>query len=176
MGHFNNITDFLTIYTLYTLITFLIAFVAASVACFGFLYFFFRKEIRLFKNRKRPIMIFKSAGNNMVLEVKLLRDCKFFNIPEEPTEAPQNIDRIRNHSLVIIGYSSSMDISDFEKIYNGVKNAGIPVIVYSKERIPDDVFRMLRDYSYYSTCQVPLRLLNDVFTILSTFPQNKKHR
>ncbi|MDP3029802.1 MAG: hypothetical protein Q8O04_09970 [Deltaproteobacteria bacterium] len=171
MGHFNNITDFLNIYTL---ITFLITFVAASVACFGFLYFFFRKEIRLFKNRKRPIMIFKSAGEDMELETKLLRDSKLFNIPEEPTDKPQNIDRINEHSLIIIGYSSEMSASDFDQIYSGAKNAGIPVIIYSKNRIPENVFKKLRDYSWYSICQVPLRLLNDVFTILSTFPHSKK--
>jgi len=116
-------------------------------------------------------MIFKSNGEDMELETKLLRDSKLFNIPEDPTDKHQNIDRIKNHSLIIIGYSNNM--SNFDAIFTGAKSAGIPVIIYSKDRIPDDVFQGLRDYSWYSTCQVPLRLINDVFTILSTFPNNK---
>jgi hypothetical protein len=158
----------ITALDVYSVILFFVYFVLGVVACFAFFTFFFRKEIRLFKNRKRPIMIFKSAGEDMEIETKLLRDNQLFNIPEEPTDKHQNIDRIKNHSLIIIGYSAGM--TNFEDIFNGAKNAGIPVIIYSKDKIPDDIFNKLRNYSWYSSCQVPLRLINDVFTILSTFP------
>jgi len=158
----------ITALDVYSVILFFVYFVLEVVACFAFFTFFFRKEIRLFKNRKRPIMIFKSAGEDMEIETKLLRDSQLFNIPEEPTDKHQNIDRIKNHSLIIIGYSAGM--TNFEDIFNGAKNAGIPIIIYSKDKIPDDIFNKLRNYSWYSTCQVPLRLINDVFTILSTFP------
>jgi hypothetical protein len=158
----------ITALDVYSVILFFVYFVLGVVACFAFFTFFFRKEIRLFKNRKRPIMIFKSAGEDMEIETKLLRDSQLFNIPEEPTDKHQNIDRIKNHSLIIIGYSAGM--TNFEDIFNGAKNAGIPVIIYSKDKIPDDIFNKLRNYSWYSSCQVPLRLINDVFTILSTFP------
>jgi len=158
----------ITALDVYSVILFFVYFVLEVVACFAFFTFFFRKEIRLFKNRKRPIMIFKSAGEDMEIETKLLRDSQLFNIPEEPTDKHQNIDRIKNHSLIIIGYSAGM--TNFEDIFNGAKNAGIPIIIYSKDKIPDDIFNKLRNYSWYSICQVPLRLINDVFTILSTFP------
>ncbi len=153
---------------IYSLIAFASYFILGALVCLAFLKFFFRKEIRLFNNRSRPIMIFKSASQDMEIETKLLRDSRLFNIPEDPTDKHQNIDRIKDHSLIIIGYSE--DMTNFDDIFNGAKNAGIPVIVYSKNKIPDGVFNKLRDYSWYSTCQVPLRLINDVFTILSTFP------
>jgi len=153
---------------IYSLITFAVYFALGALTCFAFLRFFFRKEIRLFNNRCRPIMIFKSTDEDMEIETKLLRDSKLFNVPEDPTNKHQNIDRIKNHSLIIIGYSEGM--ANFDDIFNGAKNAGVPVIIYSKNKIPDDVFNKLRNYSWYSTCQVPLRLINDVFTILSTFP------
>jgi len=153
---------------IYSLITFAVYFALGVLTCFAFLRFFFRKEIRLFNNRCRPIMIFKSTDEDMEIETKLLRDSKLFNVPEDPTNKHQNIDRIKNHSLIIIGYSEGM--ANFDDIFNGAKNAGVPVIIYSKNKIPDDVFNKLRNYSWYSTCQVPLRLINDVFTILSTFP------
>lgn len=160
-----NLTTALDIYSL---LAFVIYFILGALVCFAFLKFFFRKEIRLFNNRSRPIMIFKSTGQDMEIETKLLRDSKLFNIPEDPTDKHQNIDRIKNHSLIIIGYSTGM--TNFDDIFNGAKSAGVPVIVYSKDKIPDDVFNKLRNYSWYSTCQVPLRLINDVFTVLSTFP------
>lgn len=107
----------------------------------------------------------------MEIETKLLRDAKIFNIPEEPTDKYQNLDRIKDHGLVIVGYSNLMN--NFNNIFEGAINAGIPIIVYSKNTIPKNVFNRLRSYSWYSTCQVPLRLLNDVFTILSTFPNKR---
>lgn len=160
-----NLTTALDIYSL---VAFAVYFILGALVCFAFLSFFFRKEICLFNNRRRPIMIFKSTGEDMEVETKLLRDSKLFNIPEDPTDKHQNIDRIKDHSLIIIGYSAGM--TNFGDIFNGAKSVGVPAIVYSKDKIPDDVFNKLRNYSWYSTCQVPLRLINDVFTILSTFP------
>lgn len=163
--------NFLIALDFYSFIVFAFYFIFGAVTCIAFLSFFFRKELRLFKNRRRPIMIFKSPGEDMENETKLLKDSKLFNIPEEPTDKHQNIDRIKDHSLIIIGYSDGM--ANFDNIFNGAKNSAVPVIVYSKNRIPDEIFNELRNYSWYSTCQVPLRLINDVFTILSTFPKRK---
>ena len=160
--------NLITTMDIYSLIYFAVYFILGVLVCFAFLRFFFRKEIRLFNNRRRPIMIFKSTSEDMEVETKILRDSKLFNIPENPTDKHQNIDRIKDHSLIIIGYSTGM--TNFDDIFNGAKSVGVPVIVYSKDKIPDDIFNKLRNYSWYSTCQVPLRLINDVFTILSTFP------
>lgn len=139
---------------------------------FGFLRFSIFKALRLFRNRQRPIMIFKSKGEDMQVETKLLRDCKLFNIPEEPTDKLQDINRITNHCLVIIGYSTAM--KDFNKIYEGVQRFGVPVIIYSKGNIPVNSMKTIKEYPWYSVCQVPLRLLNDVFTVLSTFPEKRQ--
>lgn len=117
-------------------------------------------------------MIFKSEDADMEIETKLLKDSGLFNIPEEPTDKHQDIDRIKDHSLVIIGYSENME--HLNEILNGVKAEHIPLIVYSTHNIPEEQFQALRNYSFYSTCQVPLRLLNDAFTILATFPEKVK--
>ena len=138
----------------------------------SFLRFSIFKALRLFRNRQRPILIFKSQGEDMQVETKLLRDCKLFNIPEEPTDKLQDINRITNHCLVIIGYSTGM--KDFNKIYKGVQRFGVPVIIYSKGNIPASAMKTIKEYPWYSVCQVPLRLLNDVFTVLSTFPEKRQ--
>jgi hypothetical protein len=52
------------------------------------------------------------------------------------------------------------------------------LLIYTKhdelDRAGDD-FKVLTGYSYHSICNLPLRLVNDVFTVLSTFPHNKNN-
>lgn len=141
-----------------------------------FLYWFLRKEIRLFKNRRRPIKIFysKGAALNMRTETQTLRDSGFFNIPEDPTDDFQDCHRIEDHGLVIIGYSKGM--AGLEEILNCVKAKRIPLIVYTKDMLDTADKALLETYPWYSLCNVPLRLMSDTFTILSTFPIPKYDR
>ena len=153
----------------YTLVTLLIGFIIGVLAFVGFIIFFLKKEWRLYKNRERPIMVFKSESQNMNLEMNLLRDSKLFSV-NEPSENFQDIDRLDNHSLIIVGYSPEM--KGFRQIIEGARNKKVPIIVYAKyESITDEDNELLASYSYYSICNLPLRLMNDVFTILSTFPK-----
>lgn len=167
LNFFNNLA---TAFDVYTIIWILISNV---ILFFCFFRFFFLKERRLFKNRKRPIMIFKSRDQSMELETKLLRDSKFFNIPEDPTDKHQNTDRIKNHGLIIVGYSPGMD--GFQNILSASKSKQIPIIIYAAPgAITEEDYKEICKYSYHSICNLPLRLVNDVFTILSTFPHGKK--
>ena len=120
-------------------------------------------------------MIFKSKDQSMDTETKLLKDSKFFNIPEDPTDNPQNVDRIKNHGLIIVGYSKGMD--GFQNILSTAKSKRIPIIIYAANNAIDKEgkdYEEIGKYSYHSICNLPLRLVNDVFTILSTFPHWKK--
>jgi len=136
---------------------------------FASLRFWYRKEIRLCKNARRPIMIFKSEDSDMEVETKLLRDVGLFHVDEEPTDKHQMTDRLSGYGLVIIGYSKKM--KDFDTIFSAVKAAHIPVIVYGD--LPDELAQDLRKYSWHCMCRTPLRLVNDVLGILSTFPHEK---
>lgn len=164
--------NMLTAVDVYTIIWIIISNVILY-SCF--LRFFFLKERRLYKNRKRPIMIFKSKDQSMELETKLLRDSKFFNIPEDPTDRHQNTDRIKNHGLIIVGYSPGMD--GFKNILTTAKDKQIPIIIYAVPGAIDtkgDDYKLICSYSYNCMCNFPLRLVNDVFTILSTFLHKEK--
>ncbi len=168
----NIFSNMLTAVDVYTIIWIVISNV---ILYFCFFRFFFLKERRLFKNRKRPIMIFKSKDQSMEIETKLLRDSKFFNVPEDPTDRHQNTDRITNHGLIIVGYSLGMD--GFKNILSAAKDKQIPIIIYSAQGAivqGGEDSRLISSYSYHSVCNVPLRLVNDVFTILSTFPHRKR--
>lgn len=72
------------IFNAQTLISALIGGMTGAAALYGILRFIYRKEIRLFNNAKRPIMIFKCDGMNMEIETQMLRDIGFFNINEQP--------------------------------------------------------------------------------------------
>lgn len=119
-------------------------------------------------------MIFCSGKGtmNMGMETNILRDSKLFKIPEDPTNSYQDCNRIKNHSLVIIGYTPKMD--GFKDILDAIKVKKIPVIVYTKEQIDPDDRKLLDSYPWHSVCNFPLKLMNDVFTILSTFPNEKR--
>ncbi len=141
---------------------------SGTVIAFAFLFWFAKKEIRLFRNRRRPIMIFSSVRNSMEMEITMLRDAKLFNIPEGPTSSFQDVNRLGKHGLVIIGYTPKME--GLADILIAVKTKKIPIIVYTKERLDTDEQKLLESYQWYSVCNFPMRLLNDVFATLSTFP------
>ncbi|MGC9605767.1 MAG: hypothetical protein ABSF56_03400 [Minisyncoccia bacterium] len=148
----------------------IIGLIVASAFLAAFSVFFFKKEIRLFLNRRRPIKIFMADGVNMGAEVEMLRKSKLFKI-EEPTTDHRQCDGIGNHSLIIIGYKRQM--AGLSDIVNAARTAKIPVIVYAKEQLEETDKSLLNSYSWHSVCNFPLKLMNDVFTILSTFPKMK---
>ncbi|MDD2807500.1 MAG: hypothetical protein PHW95_03220 [Patescibacteria group bacterium] len=134
-----------------------------------------RKEFRWFRNVRRPIMIFSPKGSttlDMKMETKILRDTKFFKIPEDPSDNFQDCHNIANHSLVIVGYEPGM--AGFKDILNAVKSVKIPIVVYTKQPLAETDRNLLNSYPWHSVCNFPLKLLSDTFTILSTFPNKKR--
>ncbi len=121
---------------------------------------------RLAKNCKREIIIFSSGSEDMKIETDLLRATEFFKITKDPF--PNHALQITANCLVIIGYSDPME--NFDKILREVETRRLPVIIYSKKRLPDDITNRIKEYPLHSICQTPLRLISDVFAILSTFP------
>lgn len=155
------------------LVTTIISFVGFAIIVVAFFRFSLGKEVRLFLNRRRPIMIFKSADQSMEMETKILKDSGLFTIKEDPTASHQNTDRIKDHGLIIVGYTKGMP--GFSNILAAAKQHQIPIIVYaSPSAITSEDFKLITDYSYHSVCGLPLRLVSDVFAILSTFPHEKK--
>lgn len=162
-----------TVGTLLTLRDISIILVTVVVFSLLFTVFIFRKHIRQYRNLKRPIKIFYAKGQtlNMQVEARTLRESGFFNIPEEPTDNYQDCHSITDHGLVIVGYTPGMQ--GLKDILDVVKNKRIPLIVYTKERLDDADKVLLESYPWYSLCNVPLRVISDAYTILSTFPLPK---
>lgn len=170
-SNLNTVID--AVGTLITLKDIGIIFITLVVFTLLFTLFIFKKQIRLYRNLKRPIKVFYAKGQtlNMQVETRTLRESGFFNIPEEPTDNYQDCHSISDHGLIIIGYTPGME--GLEDILDVIKTKRIPLIVYTKERLNEADRLLLESYPWYSLCNVPLRVISDAYTILSTFPLPK---
>ncbi len=160
-------------YEQYSKVGIILLIIANVILLISFLKFFLSKEFRLFRNIKRPIKIINTNDNLMENEIATLKKVGFFNLSESPSSDHKNLDMIDKHSLVILGYSRNMN--NFNDVIDKVENNKVPLIIYSKDELKTEHLEYLRSkYSWYSICNFPLKLLNDVFTTLSTFPSKKK--
>lgn len=133
--------------------------------------FFHKKERRLFKNIQRPIGIIATEDKSMAHEAELLRRVGFFDVGN-PSSDGRAADLMNDKRLVIIGYTP--DSQAFKDAFNAAKQREVPVIVYAgPTRISNDDMTLLQGYSHHSMCNTPLRLISDVFSVMSTYPEDK---
>lgn len=145
--------------------------VGGLIGAWGWFRFFRKKETRLFKNLQRPVEIIATETKPMTLESVLLKRVGFFNI-KDPSSDSRAVDLMNGNRLVIIGYSPNSQA--FKNAFNAAKQREIPVIVYAgPTRITEEDMRLLQDYSHHSMCNTPLRLISDVFAMMSTLPEEK---
>lgn len=136
------------------------------------LWFVCKKDLRLIQNLRRPIMVIGSSGKDMSLIINLIQDAGFFRM-EPPSRTAQSTDRIRRHSIVVIGYTSGE--SEMGKIIEAVKAKSIPVIIYATpNEINEEDEKLIREYSYAEIANSPFRLMNLIFSILSTHKYDRE--
>lgn len=162
--------------TIFWIIGIILSFFAGAAVVVAFVNSFFKREMIIFNNLKRPIKIFYPSGSqtdNMEMEFKLLAKSGLFNV-EKPTNDSRDTVNITNHSLVILGCDKQM--GNFDDVFDKVQEQKIPVLLYTfgdNEALKPEHWAKLKKYPYYSVCNSPLRLVSDVLTVLSTFPSNK---
>lgn len=133
--------------------------------------FFRKKERRLFKNIQRPIAVIATQDKPMTHEAQLLKRVGFFNVGT-PSADGRARDVLNGNRLVIIGYSPNSET--FKEIFKAAAQREIPVIVYAgPTRITPEDMELLQSYSHHSMCNTPLRLISDVFALMSTYPEDK---
>ena len=143
--------------------------ITGALGAIAWLKFFRKKEARLFKNIQRPIAIVATESKPMTHEADLLKRSGLFEDVGEPKSDPRTIDYFKGKRLIIIGYSPSMQ--NLETIINAARGHEIPVLVYAGPRdITDEHMAILQSYTYHSMCNTPLRLVSDVFAVMSTSP------
>ncbi|MEL7246501.1 MAG: hypothetical protein AAFX46_18155 [Cyanobacteria bacterium J06636_27] len=78
-----------------------------------------------------------------------------------------NVDK---DCMVILGIGN--DFTYFKEVFDRAKNFNIPLIVYTygdSKALTKDHWNLLNSYQWYSVCNTPLRLISEIFNILSTF-------
>lgn len=152
------------------------------LAVWKFLWHFIQKELRLYRNLKRPIIVIapsdnqgKIRGKEMEMEIEKLRDNKLFNVYEGTTDY-RNFDPQNDYCLVVLGYDKNM--IGLDEILSKVKNLQIPLIVYTYgENVmalnPDDKSK-LDSYPWTLFANFRLTLINSIFNTLATYPYGKR--
>lgn len=156
---------------LLTILQISISLIGGAIGAAAWFRFFHKKELRLFNNIKRPIGIIGTDDMPLEHEATLLKRVGFFDV-ETPSSDARAVDVLDNKRLVVIGYTPNSEV--FKQVFQAAKQKAIPVIVYSgPARIDNEDMAMLQTYSHHSMCNTPLRLISDVFAIMSTYPEGK---
>lgn len=154
-----------------------ISLVTGFVGALSCVKFFYKREKIINNNLKRPIKIFfpqNSSAKNMDMEYNLLLKSGLFNV-EKPASDFRDTLRISNHSLIILGCDAGM--KNFDPVFDRAITYKIPILIYTfgdNSTLKPKHWKKLNGYPYYSVCNTPLRLISDVFTMLSTFPGERR--
>lgn len=156
------------VFTVRDLLIFLVSIIVFLKLFCGVLRSWFSRESRLFRNLKRPIMVLGSSGKDMKFETDILSG--FFNVKGEPSKDLRRLDTLKNHALIIASYTRGE--TDLNRIFTSAKNSKIPVIVYASQNDIDSQgkdMRLIRDYYLAEIANSPMRMVNLIFSILSTY-------
>lgn len=132
----------------------------------------FQREKIFFHNLQRTIKVFYPPYENnkeMEVEFEEIKNNHLFNADFKTCDI-RKINNIDIKSLVIISCGS--DFSYFESVYIKATQYKIPVIIYTygdSRALESKHWDLLNRYQWYSVCNTPIRLISDIFTILSTF-------
>lgn len=161
--------------------------IIASYKIFLGIVLFFRREINFQRNLKRPVLIIKptdaevrnneskyNVPMNMKREINLLKKSQLFSI-EGPITADEVATKIMNHGLIVIGYCEGM--GSFQDVLNTVKAKQIPIIIYTfglNNLLSSHDLAETKKYPWHTLSNFPVRLVSEVFSILSTFQYDKE--
>lgn len=135
-------------------------------------YLAIKRDWRLFDNLKRPIMVIGSSGKDMGLVVKLIRDAGFFRLEDFVGDTAQSLDRIKKHSIIVVGYTETE--TETARIIDTARAKSIPVIFYATfNEISKSDGDLILGYSYAEVANTPFRIMNLIFSILSTYKYDK---
>lgn len=142
---------------------------------FAFLRFWHKKEQRFFKNIQKPFIIFRLTDQqgDMELELEMLKNNGLFIPPTAVLTDARSLDWIEEQSLVIIAIDKNTTEDQFKAVYSKAAERGVPVIIYTlgDSRIELCDSELVKTYSKRVIVNQPLRLVSDIFTILSTSPE-----
>lgn len=127
-----------------------------------------KKQRRVLANLQRPVMVIGTPGEDMQSQTALLNEVGLFTVKYNCSE--KAIDHLSNdHRLLVLGYG---DRTQFFKVFERARAVRMPILVYAKpDSVPKEDRETISGYSFASLCNTDLRLISDVFAVMSTFPE-----
>jgi hypothetical protein len=136
----------------------------------------FRKarDNRLYKNVSRPFAVISTEQQPMSNEIDLLERSELFFKPKHFGVGGKNLQLLDDIKprLLVVGYSPNS--ATYKAAFDYARAHSLPFVVFTPQQITDDQDRAdIFAYSFGSLCQSELRLVSDVFSVMSTFPEDK---
>jgi len=182
MDTINRITNSLNI------LDFIKALITFMAFIFGLFIIFYRSIIvfwRLGKNLGKKVFIFCPTGGkrddgtdkDMERELSVLKSSGYFNLAKGIVTDFNNIvpEDIESAGIVVLGYHKEM--CHFEDFIQMVKQANKPLIIYTFELgypLSEEHRKIICNYKWYALSSMPLRLVSDLFSIMSSYQYESK--
>lgn len=131
------------------------------------------KNNRLYQNIERPFAVISTEQQSLTHEIDLLERTKFFK-PEHFGAGGRNLQLLNDIKprLLVVGYSPNSTI--YQEAFSYARAHSLPLVVFTPDQITDEQdLNAIKTYSFGSLCQTELRLVSDVFSVMSTFPEDK---
>lgn len=156
---------------LITVLAFVWPIIVWLIGAFIYVKFFRKREKRLFANMKRPVAIIPSGNSDMAHEAMLVKKTNFFEVDLQAAD-PRAADLIDSkYRLVVLAYGKNE--KSFWQLFDALKSKQIPMIIYCKPgEISKDEINRIQAYSLHTISNTPLRLIADIFAIMSTYPED----
>jgi len=131
------------------------------------------KDNRLYQNIKRPFAVVSTEQQGLTHEIDLLKRTKFLK-PMHFGVGGRSLQLLTDIKprLLVVGYSPNSSI--YEEAFDYARAHSLPIVVFTPHHITNQQeLADLKGYSFSSLCQTELRLVSDVFSVMSTFPEDK---
>ncbi len=169
-----NITTALDIYALFT---FLFYFSIGTITCFVFLRFFFKKEIRMFRNLKRKVYLLKTNQDALETEMEMLNKNGLFSKVERVYDISAGLDQLQtfeDFAIYVAEYSGSYEF--YPDLVATAKVKKIPLIILAKpeNRISSEHMSKFQQHIYFEMCNSSARLLTLLLNLALVSPYDKR--
>jgi hypothetical protein len=127
---------------------------------------------RFARNVKREVAVISTEKQPMEHESNVLKRVGFFNIKSVSADS-RNLDLLKGAVLIVVGYSPNSKL--YREVFAYAKTNNLPIIVFARTHRLNPKgkdYKELKSYSFSSLCETELRLVSDVFAVISTFPED----
>lgn len=129
---------------------------------------------RFSDNVNRTLAVVSTEKQPMEHKADLLKRVGYFKKVKPVTADKRNLNLLEDCALIVVGYSPDSEV--YKATFKYAEAEKLPIIVFAGKNELDrngEDFKNLMGYSFGSLCQTELRLVSDVFAVMSTFPEKK---